>query len=621
MTTITKYLFISILICVNYLSFGQIKLTSPQSRAVYQRNGIGFSAVTVAGSYEKQVDKIEARLVPVQAGQGEDTDYRDWKTIKTLPLNGNFSFIMSVRQGWYRLEVRGSLNGEIIGNVSTVDKFGVGEVFIIAGQSNAEGLDAVSGVFVDNDRVNCLSTLNDQNSGGTSYISLSPFSQLQTNSRIAPRGKNAWCWGRLGELLVNRLNVPVMFFNVALNGTTSTAWAQTADGNFTINPYVGGVYDGKLPYQNMSDVLKYYVPELGVRAVLWCQGEADNFISSANNKAGDEQTYISNIQTVINRTRTETGISELHWVISQTSYVSGVTDAKIIRAQQALVRNNSNVTAGPNTDIIQPVGRQEGVHFSTELPQLANAWNNSLTDAFFQNSKPNIPAESTDLAFACGDNKVEVTLPNADKYGTKYVNYQWSNNGLLFDAGIFSTQQKVMLNVDGGRQYYARMRDVLGNVTQVPAISFKGSNVPVANINASGATDFCEGRQVSLIASDAAIYEWSNGSKTKEIIISTSGSYAVKTINDFGCQSGFSTPTTIISKPVPPKPIITANSATTFCADSSVTLQSSNQGANSYIWSNGSTSRNLRINTSGNFTVKAVSDQGCVSLLNLMRWQ
>ncbi|MDZ7898821.1 MAG: hypothetical protein U5N85_12480 [Arcicella sp.] len=201
---------------------------------------------------------------------------------------------------------------------------------------------------------------------------------------------------------------------------------------------------------------------------------------------GTKQTYISNIQTVINVHVLKRYISELHWVISQTSYVSGVTDAKIIRAQQALVRNNSNVTAGPNTDIIQPVGRQEGVHFSTELPQLANAWNNSLTDAFFQNSKPNIPAESTDLAFACGDNKVEVTLPNADKYGTKYVNYQWSNNGLLFDAGIFSTQQKVMLNVDGGRQYYARMRDVLGNVTQVPAISFKGSNVPVANINAWG---------------------------------------------------------------------------------------------------------------------------------------
>ena len=121
MIAFKKTVLISILICCSNLIFSQIKLTSPQNRAVYQRNDIGFSAVTVAGSYDKQVDKIEARLVHVQAGQGTDTDYQDWKTIKNLPLNGNFSFTMSVRQGWYRLEVRGSLNGAILGDVATVD--------------------------------------------------------------------------------------------------------------------------------------------------------------------------------------------------------------------------------------------------------------------------------------------------------------------------------------------------------------------------------------------------------------------------------------------------------------------------------------------------------------------
>ena len=50
MTTITKYSFISILICINYLSFSQIKITSPQERAVYQRDGSGFSKVTIAGN-------------------------------------------------------------------------------------------------------------------------------------------------------------------------------------------------------------------------------------------------------------------------------------------------------------------------------------------------------------------------------------------------------------------------------------------------------------------------------------------------------------------------------------------------------------------------------------------
>ena len=317
MIAFKKTVLISILICCNTFIFSQIKLTSPQNRAVYQRNEIGFSAVTVAGSYDKQVDKIEARLVPVQAGQGTDTDYLDWRMIKNLPLNGNFSFTMSVRQGWYKLEVRGSLNGTILGDIATVDRVGVGEVFIIAGQSNAEGVEVVSGVSVDNDRVNCLAAQNDLDRGGTNYISLSPFSQLRTDTQIAPRGRNAWCWGRLGELLVDRLKVPVMFFNVALGGTTSTAWAQTARGEFTINPYIGGVYGNKLPYQNMSDVLKYFVPQLGVRAILWCQGEADNINNvAADNRARDEQTYINNLQTVINKTRSESD-KKINWEIGR----------------------------------------------------------------------------------------------------------------------------------------------------------------------------------------------------------------------------------------------------------------------------------------------------------------
>lgn len=622
MTAFKKTLLISFFICFNHLVFSQIKLTSPQNRAVYQRNGIGFSAVTVAGSYQQQVDKIEARLIPVQAGQGADTDYTDWRTIKNLPLNGNFSAVLSVRQGWYILQVRGSLNGVIVGDVVQIDRVGVGEVFIIAGQSNAEGVNQGGGNFnpplsgvvgAESDRVNCLSQYNDLTSGGVDYVTFLPFSQLSATAKIAPRGKNAWCWGRLGDLLVSRLNVPVLFFNVAFDGTTSTAWAETAKGNFTPNPYIGGVYANKLPYQNMSDVLKYFVPRTGVRAILWCQGESDNFVSSPFNKARDEQTYKSNIQAVINQTRAETG-KDIPWIISLTSYISGTVDSRIIRAQQAVIRETPNVVQGPNTDLIQPTGRDLNVHISTALPQLAEAWSNSLTDAFFQNANNFIPTEIQSINYTCLDNQVEVTLPDGDKFGNRFVSYEWSNNALFFDSGRFSFQQKTTLNVDGGRDYFARMRDALGNVTQVPAISFKGSNIPVATITATGATDFCEGNKATLKANEGKIFEWNTGSKSQEISVITSGSYSVKIINDFGCQSNFSNPVNIVSKPLPPTPVITTSSSTVFCADTNVILQSSNQGAINYLWSNGANSKNLKVNTSGNFTVKTVSDKGCVSL-------
>ncbi len=614
MTSNIKISFISILICINYLSFGQIKLTSPQERAVYQRNGFGYSAVTIAGNYQKQVDRLEYRLDPIQPDQGETLD---WTLLKILPLNGNFSVIATVRQGWYKLTVRGILNGQVLPDVGVVNKMGVGEVFIIAGQSNAQGIDNIGGIAAVDDRVNCYNKINSREFGGTFNITLSDFAKLDGNNPIAPRGVNPWCWGRLGDLLASRLKVPIMFFNVALEGTKSEAWAITANGGVAPNPYTDPVpYQGNLPYKNLSDVLHYFVPQLGVRSVLWCQGEGDNYTFKKLDISAN--TYKNNLLTVIKKTREETG-KDIPWVVALTSAsprnctqcpdgTYADPDPNIIDGQLAAIKDSPLNFQGPATDGIQNPGRKSGVHFNgAGLSLLADAWSNSLSDNFFITSKPFIPFENSDVAFNCGNNQVEVTLPTGKN------NYQWSDNSLNFEIGIFSNQQKIILSANPTKQYYARYRDGFGNVTQVPAINFKGSNVAVASITATGATDFCEGRQVSLVANDATIYDWSNGSKTKEITVTTSGSYSVKTINDFGCQSGFSAPTTIVSKPVPPKPTITANSATTFCADSSVILQSSEQGATTFLWSNGTTTKNLRVNTSGNFTVKAVSNQGCVS--------
>jgi Secretion system C-terminal sorting domain/Carbohydrate esterase, sialic acid-specific acetylesterase len=614
MTSNIKISFISILICINYLSFGQIKLTSPQERAVYQRDGSGFSKVTIAGNYQKQVDRLEYRLDPIQADQGETLD---WTLLKNLPLNGNFNVVVTMRQGWYKLTVRGILNGQVLSDVGVVNKVGVGEVFIIAGQSNAQGIDAIGGIAAVDDRVNCYNKINSREFGGTREINLSDFAKLDGNSPIAPRGVNPWCWGRLGDLLASRLKVPIMFFNVALEGTKSEAWAITANGGVAPNPYTFPVpYQGNLPYKNLSNVLHYFVPQLGVRSVLWCQGEGDNYTYEKLNTSAI--TYKTNLQTVIRKTREETG-KDITWVIALTSAspknctqcpdgTYADPDQNIIDGQLAAIRETPPYTfQGPATDGIQNPGRKSGVHFNgAGLSLLADAWSNSLNDNFFNNSKPFLPFENTDVSFNCGNNQVEVTLPSGKN------NYEWSDND-TFEDGRFAYQQKIVLSANPNKQYYARYRNAFGDVTQVPAINFKGSNVAVASITATGATDFCEGRQVSLVANDATIYDWSNGSKTKEIIVTTSGSYSVKTINDFGCQSSFSAPTTIISKPVPPKPTITANSVTTFCADSSVILQSSEQGATTFIWSNGTTSKNLRVNTSGNFTVKAVSNQGCVS--------
>ena len=609
-----RILLLILITCFPTLLFCQIKITSPQNRAVYQRNQEGFSQITVSGTYATQIDKIEARLIPVEVGQGEAVD---WTVIKLLPLNGNFNAVMRVKQGWYSLELRGSLNGANIGGTSRVDRVGVGEVFVIAGQSNAQGMPHIAGIGATNDRVNCFGSATNTDFGGDFYINLSPFSKLEAGSRIAPRGMNGWCWGRLGDLLVSKLNVPVMFFNAAFEGTSSSTWATTANGNNAPNPYTGNTYNNKLPYQDLSDAFHYFATQLGIRAVLWCQGESDNFF--INQKlVVDSEKYRSNLQTIINKSRSDSG-KDITWVVSLTSGGSAtscnfcstpiVTDANVIKGQQAVINQaNNNVFQGPNTDLIQVTGRQDGVHFNgVGLEQLATAWNNALDNNFFNNSRPQLPNTISDLAFNCGNNQVSVSLPDG------FSNYQWSNNGSNFDSGVFSTQRNTTLAVGTDKTYYARYRDNVGNIIQVPYISFVGSAVPSSSISASGDVSFCDGNSVALNANDASIYEWSNGSTSKSIAVTNSGSFAVRIVNQFGCQSGFSAPVITTNKPLPAKPVITAGGPTTFCADTDVTLTSSNLQANNYIWSTGSNSQNIKVSTSGTYSVTTVSSQGCAS--------
>lgn len=57
------------------------------------------------------------------------------------------------------------------------------------------------------------------------------------------------------------------------------------------------------------------------------------------------------------------------------------------------------------------------------------------------------------------------------------------------------------------------------------------------------------------------------------------------------------------------KPIVMANGATTFCQGDSVLLNSTS--ATSYLWSNGSTTQNIQVNTSGYYSLMITDSNGC----------
>src|SRR5205814_711828 len=113
--------------------------------------------------------------------------------------------------------------------------------------------------------------------------------------------------------------------------------------------------------------------------------------------------------------------------------------------------------------------------------------------------------------------------------------------------------------------------------------------LPSATIGASGATTFCAGGSVTLTASSASSYLWSNGATTQSITVNANGDYSVTVTGGNGC-SATSAATSVTVNPLP-SPAISASGATTFCAGGNVTLTASS--ASSYLWSNGATTQSI----------------------------
>ncbi|MEZ4900743.1 MAG: hypothetical protein R2822_02790 [Spirosomataceae bacterium] len=118
-----------------FIVHGQINITFPTSRIVFQRDHLGNGTIYITGHYSQNIDRVEARLVPMTSGQGEQTD---WRLVQQNPQGGFYSGNITARGGWYELQVRGIANNITI-STAELQRVGIGEVFLVAGQSNAQG--------------------------------------------------------------------------------------------------------------------------------------------------------------------------------------------------------------------------------------------------------------------------------------------------------------------------------------------------------------------------------------------------------------------------------------------------------------------------------------------------
>lgn len=515
-----------------------VRITYPETRAVFQRNLDRTTIIYVSGNFYQPVDSVQARLVVENPDQGFTTN---WQTVQRNPQGGIFQGPVRGTSGWYRLEVRAFAGRDVIGE-DVVRKVGIGEVFIITGQSNAQGFQDLGAVGAIDDRVNCV----DYDNFTANSLADPPapkFQQLSSSALIGPRGQSAWCWGILGDLIARQYNCPVLFINTAWAGTTIRNWTESADGKITKNIFRMGTPDENfptgMPYGNLIIAIRYYSSLLGLRAILWQQGETDNIPLNLG-----RQEYATLMQYLVNKTRSDTDRYPA-WILARSSYNQGKVSSSIIQAQSDVINvYNNNVLAGPFTDAIQNPRPGDDVHFGGDgLRQLAQAWYNSMGPVFFTSSLPLLPLPQPAITSTCTGSAVTLRLPDG------YSSYNWRTG-----------EKSQTLAVTTPGIYRATVKDGKGNTFLSPAIEITNPIQPVAptitlarqpGVPGTGDQQVCTDSVLTLVA-NAPTYNrliWNTGAVTRTLSVGAAGTYTVQATNLFGCRSVQSAPVNLVVRP------------------------------------------------------------------------
>jgi hypothetical protein len=105
---------------------------------VYQRSS-GVSLVPLSGTYTGAASAVSARVIDAVTS----VEAKTWTTVAAAPTGNTWSGTLSVPQGgWYRIQYR--LAAETTAIYTAVNQFGVGDIWMFAGQSQQARMSTLS---------------------------------------------------------------------------------------------------------------------------------------------------------------------------------------------------------------------------------------------------------------------------------------------------------------------------------------------------------------------------------------------------------------------------------------------------------------------------------------------
>ncbi len=621
-----KNSFLVFILSISINILGQTTITYPHNRQIFQRNSQNEATIALMGKCNQDLDLIQYKFEPVKKGQGT---LIDWTSLNTAPLGGYYQENILVKGGWYTLKIRTYKNAKLIDSTS-LQRVGVGENFIIAGQSNAQGsardTDLSSGA--KDDRVNVAnfynyftfynsSTTNKKIGEFNTDFPFTEFSKLDSQATIGPMGLSNYYWPRLGDMLTEKYNVPVSFINAAWLGTKMRNWYESSQTNPkpSQNPYNPDLYySAGHPFINFKRSVELYGFKNGVRAILWHQGESDSFSfknDTEETKKAEATKYKNQLIDVIKNLRNQTGI-EVPWLISEISFAAGRVDGvctsnywdnNFIQAQREVVTSSDlpQVFSGPNTDNVEIPRKNDEiaacVHFSpAAYEELATLWSDKINAAISGNIKAIAAKEFPKLSLLCDLNN----QTTAKLTSSVFTKIKWFNESKLVDSSF-------TLNKINPGKYTVRLEDAKGNQYTIP--EFQMLTLPLPSkptVQNTGDTLFCAGKSVELkaLGSTNMKFTWSTGAQNSNIIVNETGTFKVFGTNEFNCKTSFSNTiqTKVFDNPAAP---IIAQESPYFLNGKTKT-----DGEIKYIWEfNGAPLSEitsiLRVKEAGKYTVTA----------------
>jgi len=339
---------------VSQLSANEIRLELPSDYQVIQRSSPGKGRLRIVGMLAAEVPEPDAAIQARLIGEKRQTP---WLRVSGKVIDRRLTGSIEMPAGgWWRLEVQVLQAGKELARGS-VSHVGIGEVFVIAGQSNS---------------ANHGSERQQPQTGRVAAFDGQVW-RLADDPQPGASGHGGSFMPAFADAVVQHEAVPVGIVACGIGATSVREWlpkGATFPQPPTLETRVERLSSGQ--WASRGEVYASFIARMkslgpdGFRALLWHQGESDaNQRDPTRTLPG--RLYAEYLTRLIRDSQHDVGWA-VPWFVAQVSYHSpddqGSAD---IRAAQAGLWRDGVAVEGPDTDALQGSLRDRGgsgVHFS-----------------------------------------------------------------------------------------------------------------------------------------------------------------------------------------------------------------------------------------------------------------